>query len=286
MPDEIALLEDRSVLTVSGEEADAFLQDLVTADMKGLEPGAATYAGLLTPQGKVLFDFFILREAEGYLLDCSAANAADLLKRLLMYKLRRKLTIEQLEDLAVAAAWANGEPPVTGSVIAYRDPRHAGLGYRLIGPPDTLAALAGSTAGTYHNRRIALGIADSDRDIGSGEVFPHEANMDQLGGVSFKKGCFVGQEVVSRMEHRGTARSRFLPFRLSGGDVAPGTGITANDRKIGTVTSAADGCALALVRLDRMGSAIEDGQSLNAGAAVLRPVKPDWARFDVPGADD
>src|SRR5205814_1073703 len=153
---------------------------------------------------KILHDFLLYRETGGYLIDCAASQRDALLKRLGFYKLRAKVEIAPRGELSIAVS---GAPIGRG----YADPRTIRLGYRTFFAPDSASA-----DGDYHVRRVAEGIADSDADIGSGELFPHEANLDQLGGVSFTKGCYVGQEVVSRMEHRGTARSRILPVVLSG----------------------------------------------------------------------
>ncbi|MGE0241976.1 MAG: folate-binding protein YgfZ, partial [Parvibaculaceae bacterium] len=182
-------LPSRAVISVTGEDAKDFLQNLVTADIDGLKPGQAAYSALLQPQGKILFDFFILAENGRYAIDCSKAQKADLLKRLTFYKLRAKVGLaDSDEEVGVAAA-----KPANG--LSYTDPRAAQLGARIIGLKGSLAE---ADQEAYRGGRIRLGIADSDEDIGSGELFPHEANLDQLGAVSFKKGCFIGQEVVSR----------------------------------------------------------------------------------------
>lgn len=265
-------LSSRAVITVAGEDARNFLQNLVTADIDTLKPGEAAYSALLQPQGKILFDFFILAEDGRYAIDCSAAQKADLLKRLTFYRLRAKVTLtDSDEDVGVAAA-----KPASG--LSYTDPRAAQLGARLIAPKGSLPDADGQS---YRGGRIRLGLADSDEDIGSGELFPHEANLDQLGAVSFKKGCFIGQEVVSRMEHRGTARNRIVPIHAHKGMAAKGSEITADGKAIGTLLSSSDSDALALIRLDRLKDAIEAGSGLLTDAGPVRVRKPAWARFDV-----
>ncbi|MGE0008411.1 MAG: folate-binding protein YgfZ [Parvibaculaceae bacterium] len=265
-------LPSRAVLSVRGEDAKDFLQNLVTADIADLKPGQAAYAALLQPQGKILFDFFILADDGRFAIDCSRAQKADLLKRLSFYRLRARVSLEESdEEVGVAAA----KPP---SGISYADPRVAQLGRRLIVPAGSLTDADGEA---YHGGRIRLGIADSDEDIGSGELFPHEANLDQLGGVSFRKGCFIGQEVVSRMEHRGTARNRILPVYAPQGAAGKGSSITAGGKTIGTLLSAADKDALALIRLDRLKDAVEAGETLLTEAGPVHARKPGWARFDV-----
>jgi len=261
-------LPGRAVLSVQGPEVGHFLQNLLTADVEHLVPGSATYAALLSPQGKILFDMLVVRAEDGYLIDCAKGMAAGLVQRLTMYKLRAKVEIARREDLAV-----NVSPLEAAGFFA--DPRTPEIGWRGIGPAGVPEAEG------YDAARIALGLADSEADIGSGEVFPHEANLDQLGGVNFRKGCYVGQEVVSRMEHRGTARSRILPVTLDGEAPPKGTEIRAGEKQMGTLLSSSGNVALALLRLDRLAEA---GEPLRAGGVTVTVRKPQWARYDVPGS--
>jgi folate-binding protein YgfZ len=261
-------LAGRAILAVTGPDAAHFLHNLLTADVEHLADGEARYAALLSPQGKILADMLVLRRGDGFLIDCAAGQREALAKRLGLYRLRARVEIAPRDDLAVAVS----PEELPG---AYRDPRTADIGWRMIGAgPATLAE-------GYDAARIALGLADSEADLGSGEFFPHEANLDQLGGVSFKKGCYVGQEVVSRMEHRGTARSRILPVKLAGDAPAKGTEIWAGEKQIGTLLSGLGGQALALIRLDRLAEATAPPE---AAGVTLRVLKPGWARYDVPGA--
>jgi folate-binding protein YgfZ len=246
--------------------------------------GQAAYGALLTPQGKVLFDLFALATEAGFVLDAAAATADDLVKRLTMYRLRRKIEIGRKADLAVAAIWGGETPPDLEDSMLFRDPRAAGMGWRAIGPMARLEAAANADADRYEAHRMALGIADSGRDIGSGQLFPHEANLDQLNGVSFTKGCYVGQEVVSRMEHRGTARSRIVPVRFEGAPPAPGTEVAAGGRALGRMLSAGDGRGLALLRLDRAEAARAAGNAILAGDTPIAIERPEWARYLVAAA--
>jgi hypothetical protein len=261
-------LENRAVLAVKGPDAAHFLHNLLTADVEQLEDGAARYAALLNPQGKILFDMMVLRRGDGFLIDCAAGQRADLIKRLTMYKLRAKVEIAARDDLQVSVS--PGE--IAGG---FPDPRPAEIGWRAIGTGQDAEAVG------YDAARIARGLADSAADIGSAELFPHQANLDQLGGVSFKKGCYVGQEVVSRMEHRGTARNRILPVTVTGAMPPKGTEIRAGEKLVGTLLSSSGPFALALIRLDRLAEA---QGPLVAGEASVAVTKPEWARYDVPGA--
>jgi folate-binding protein YgfZ len=268
---------ERAVISVAGTDAVAFLQGLLTADVEALKPGEAAYAALLQPQGKILFDFFVFHAGERHLIDCSAAQKPDLIKRLMFYKLRARVEIGDLADHEVGVSFA----PVS-EVYRFSDPRSALLGWRIAAPAGKLPAAEGSG---YRFGRIRLGIADSDEDIGSGKLFPHEANLDQLAGVSFTKGCFVGQEVVSRMEHRGTARNRILPVNVAGGAPAKGAEVNATGTSIGSILSSDGDDALALIRLDRLKDARKDGRMLLTDGRNVDVRKPPWARFEVAGAD-
>jgi folate-binding protein YgfZ len=263
---------ERAVLSLEGAETENFLHNLVTADILGLADGEARYAALLTPQGKILFDFFLVKTVEGYLLDCAASQLEELTKRLMFYRLRAKVAIAQRKDLEIGVS---SERP--SGLPAYVDPRTPLMGWRVIAEKGELPTGSG-----YDQARIALGLADSDGDIGSGQLFPHEANLDQFGGVSFSKGCYIGQEVVSRMEHRATARSRILPATFDGTVPLRGAVIKSADRIVGSVLSSAGNAALALMRLDRMAEA---EQPLLTDAVRVHVHKPAWVNYDVPSKD-
>jgi folate-binding protein YgfZ len=271
MTPKIVTLKDRALVSVAGEDAQKFLQDLVTADIDALAAGGATYAGLLTPQGKVLFDFFIIRERQGYLIDCVLSQREALIKRLTFYKLRAKIAIAAADQRPALAVLEGSVPN------GIDDPRTAAIGQRLYDGPATEDG-----TGAYHQQRIALGLAEGGQDFESGEIFPHEANFDQIGAISFRKGCFVGQEVVSRIEHRGTARSRILPCRVEGALPAKGSEISVAGKVIGRACSGAGNRLLALLRLDRLEEARGSGQPVTAGGSTLHPERPPWARFTLP----
>ena len=297
-----ALLPDRGAIKVIGDDARKFLHGLVTADMLDLAPGTARFCALLTPQGKIIADFFVTEapqaEGGGFFLDIPRALVATLVEKLNLYKLRAKVLIEDLtEILGVLAVWdgsgtskqAKANQGKTKQGLSYADPRLPALGFRVMIAPHR-AAEAGSELGAalvgaedYEAHRIALGVPQGGLDFSYGDAFPHETDMDQLGGVDFTKGCYVGQEVVSRMEHRGTARSRAVPVRYDGTAPAAGAAVTAGDRQVGTMGSAAAGRALALLRLDRVAEAIARDEPLVSGGVPIHLVKPDWARFAFPG---
>jgi len=268
----ISPLTDRAVFEISGNDAGSFLQGLVTGDIESLGNGEARHVGLLTPQGKIMFYFFVIGQTDGYLIDCPADQIDELVKRLTFYKLRAEVRLAKCNDLKVSAGWGDvKESDLSG--IVFEAPRLVDMGWRAI---STQQVSPGSSS--YHAHRIALGVPDSI-DIGSGETFPHEANFDQLNGVSFTKGCYVGQEVVSRMQHRGTTKSRILKIT---GNVTLETGveIRGNEKRIGQVLSVAGQSGLAMMRLDRAKSVIDTGKEIRAGGTVIEVSRPTWADFE------
>jgi folate-binding protein YgfZ len=287
-----ALLPDRGVVKVAGDDARKFLNGLITSDMGGVGPQHAVFAALLTPQGKIICDF-ILAEADpadggGFFLDTPRALASTLVQRLNFYKLRAKVIIEDLSDiLGVMALWDGAGASEYG--LCYADPRLAELGTRCMLPPHLVNEAAADLgaelvdASSYEAHRIALAIPRGGLDFIYGDAFPHETDMDQLGGIDFGKGCFVGQEVVSRIEHRGTARTRTVAVSFT--DFAPeaGTPVSAGPKPVGTLGSTARGRGLAILRLDRVADALAAGERLTAGGVELRLAKPPWARFAFPG---
>ena len=290
-----ALLPDRGAVKVVGDDARNFLHGLVSADILDLAEGSARFCALLTPQGKIIADFIVAAAPDGsgggFFLDVPRALASTLVGKLNLYKLRSRVVIEDLSDiLGVLAAW-NGEGRTTYG-LCYADPRLPALGLRVMLPPHLAAAAAGElgadlvAADDYEAHRVALGIPQGGVDFNYGDAFPHEADMDQLGGVDFAKGCYVGQEVVSRMEHRGLARTRAVPVRFDGAAPPAGVAVTAGERQVGRMGSAAAGYGLALLRLDRVADAMSRGDQLLAGSVPIRPVKPDWAHFDFPGQSE
>ena len=249
----IARLDDRAVLQIAGAEAKGFLQGLITNDVEKVAPRRAIYAALLTAQGKVLFDFFVTQRGETYLVDTSAAQAEELLKRLKIYRLRAKVEIAPRPELAVFAIWdkAGGlEQPDEWS--AFPDPRLAAMGRRVIAAKDDafLTANAESDGAGYALHRLTLGVPDS-ADV-AGE-FLLDANGEELNGVDFRKGCYVGQEVTARMKHKAQPRRRLLPVTVEGELPPPGTKLTdASGTEVGELATGASGRAMASVRLDRL----------------------------------
>lgn len=284
-----ALLPDRGVVKVGGDEARTFLNGLLTSDIADVSPQRARFAALLTPQGKIIADFIIAAEPGGaFLLDCPREVAGALADRIRFYKLRAKVTVEDLSaSLGVMAFWDGAATPGGG----YADPRLPALGQRMVVEPPRAAQIAAQASAelvgsdAYEMHRIALGVPRGGIDFAYGDAFPHEADMDQLNGVDFDKGCYIGQEVVSRVQHRGTARNRVVPVSSAGGAVPQaGTPVMAGDKQIGQTGSAAGGRGLAMLRLDRLADAEASGVPLIAGGVTLLAHKPDWAQFAVPGS--
>jgi|SRR6185312_9629611 folate-binding protein YgfZ len=282
-----AFLPDRGVVKVSGEDARNFLNGLVTTDVAKLKPGQGRFGALLTPQGKIIIDFLVTEapvgHGGGFLLDCPRALAATLAAKLGFYRLRAKVVVEDLSgSLGVIAAW-DGDPAIQPD-LAFADPRATDLGLRILAPEDLaqrLADLIGAElvdAGAYEAHRIACGAPRGGMDFIYGDAFPHETNMDRLHGVDFDKGCYIGQEVVSRMQHRGTARTRTVKILLDGPPPEPGAAILAGDKQVGTVGSTSGGKGLALVRTDRVADALQAGLPLTAGGLSLRLAEPDAVR--------
>ncbi|MCX7340759.1 MAG: folate-binding protein [Hyphomicrobiales bacterium] len=286
----IAHLPERCVIKIAGEDARTFLDGLVTNDMALVTHDQAGFGALLTPQGKIIVDFFMValddEDGGGFLLDTSTAFGPDLLKKLSLYKLRRKVIIEDLGETAAVIASSDGGrlPPDCG--VVYADPRLAGMGDRAIVDRNELPGLISAAIEDYHSHRICLGIPDGGKDFAYGgtATFPHEALMDQLGGVSFSKGCYVGQEVVSRMQHRGSARTRLVPIVFTGGFRSEwGVEVKAGDRSIGSVGSTARDRGIAMVRLDKVAEALTADEPIRAGGLEIALVKPPFIHFPFPG---
>jgi hypothetical protein len=287
-----ALLPDRGVVKVAGDDARRFLNGLATNNIEKVASGAPRFAALLTPQGKIIVDFIVAEapaeDGGGFLLDCPRALAGELAKKLSFYKLRAKVTVADLSGtLGVMAAWDGSSGTARG--VSYPDPRLPALGMRVILKPEDAAQAAADLGATltgeaaYDAHRIALGVPQGGRDFQYSDAFPHEADMDQLAGVDFEQGCYVGQEVVSRVEHRNSARSRLVPVAFDGRSPDDGAPVMSGDKQVGTIGSTAKGHGIAMLRLDRVADALAEGLPLTAGGSALRVVKPDWAKFAFPG---
>jgi folate-binding protein YgfZ len=261
----LARLHDRALVAVEGDDWRTFLQGLLTQDIETLAVGELRYGALLTPQGRLLFDLFILGTETGALLDVEAARRDEFIQRLSMYRLRAKATMERAEG-GVFVLW--DAPAAPTPWIA--DPRLAGLGYRAYARDAPAAQTAEASA--YDAHRLALGVPDPIRDCAGETTYPIEANLDLLNGIDFKKGCYVGQETTSRMKRRGQIKSRMLPLTFDGPEPPPGAEVLAEGSlRAGEVRSVAPGLAMALMRLDRASGAdiTVDGRPVN-----LAP--PEW----------
>ena len=279
-----AFLPDRGVVKVSGGDARDFLNGLVTTDVTLLHPDLGRFGALLTPQGKIIVDFLVTEAPSGhgggFLIDCPRALAQGLADKLGFYKLRAKVAVENLSDrLGVLAAW-DGEFAMKPD-LAFADPRNSALGWRILVPQELaqkVADLIGAElvdSSAYDAHRIASGVPRGGLDFMYGDAFPHETNMDRLHGVDFDKGCYVGQEVVSRMQHRGTARTRTVRVVLEDFSPEPGTAVLAGDKPVGTMGSTAGQSGLALVRIDRVADALQAGMPLTSGGLAIRLAEPD-----------
>lgn len=261
-------LKDRAVIAVEGGEARDLLQGLITNDIAQLAPGRGVYAALLTPQGKILFDFLVAEGDGAVLIDCAASQADALLKRLTMYRLRAKIGIALRPQLSVYVG-LSGRP--AERAVTFPDPRLAALGPRSIGAvaemPDFLEGPA-----AYHAERLRLGVPEG-ADFGSDKVFALDAGLDELQGVSFTKGCYVGQELTARMKHRGTARKRILSLKADGALPEPGTAVMSGGSEVGEILSGYGAVGFALVRLDRLAEA---KAPLTADNMPVACISPEW----------
>jgi folate-binding protein YgfZ len=289
-----ALLAERGIVKVAGEDARKFLNGLLTTDIARVTPERAAFAALLTPQGKIMVDMIVAEapagDGGGFFLDCPRALAVTLVDRLNFYKLRAKVLAEDLSDvLGVMAIWDGSGQTEYG--LCFADPRLPALGMRCMLPPHLVAEAAADlgaalvAADDYEAHRIALGAPRGGLDFLYNDAFPHEADMDQLNGIDFEKGCYVGQEVVSRVEHRGTARKRVVPVAFEDFGPEAGVAVTVGETEVGTMGSSAQGRGLAMLHLGRIGDALAAGRPIVSGGITMHPVKPAWATFDWPGEE-
>ena len=260
---QIAHLPARAVLSVSGEDRVSYLQGLVSNDVALAEPGRAIWAALLTPQGKWLADFFIFADADRLLLDVEAAQRDELAKRLLRFRLRAKVAVEA-DSLQVFAAW-DGSPDTTG-MIAAPDPRLPGAGWRILATGLTATA----TEQEYDAHRLGLGLPDGSRDMEAEKSVLLEAGFDELGGVSWTKGCYMGQELTARTKYRGLIKRRLVPVAAAADLPPPGTPVMRDGAEVGTLRSAQGAHGLALLRTDAI------GPDLACGSVTLTATRPPW----------
>jgi transferase CAF17, mitochondrial len=289
-----AILDRRGILAVAGPDRVSFLQGLVSNDVEKLAPDRALYAALLTAQGKYLHDFILIDAGDEIWLDGEADRLADLKRRLSMYRLRAKVTIEERPEVAVAAVFGAAAlaaldlPPEPGAArrvgdgFAVVDPRLAALGARYLGPRDTIPAdlsalgLSEADFAAYDRHRLALGIPDGSRDLVLEKSILLESGFNELHGVDWQKGCYIGQELTARTKYRGLIKKRLFPVRIDGPAPAPGDIVTLDGKEAGEMRSSRDGIGLALLRLE----AIDEKRSLLAGAASVVPLHPDWMRLE------
>ena len=272
--------DDRGVLRVGGAEAEAFLQGLVSNDIGKAGPDTAVYAALLTPQGKFLHDFFVLRQGDDFLLECEGERRADLMQRLKRYRLRLKIALEDETDAwRVALVWGDGAEDAGHAwgegAVAYADPRLPALGVRVLLPAASAKAPSGLTEApvdAYHKLRMALGVPAAPEELQVERSFLMESGFDELNGIDWQKGCYVGQEVTARTKYRGLMRRRLTPVAIAGGAPAEDGKIMQDGRDVGDLRSRQDGVGLAMLKLEAL-----DGEApLTCGDAVLTPSRPDW----------
>jgi folate-binding protein YgfZ len=274
-------LHDRAIISVAGPDAEHLLQNIVTTDLDALEDGEIKPGALLTPQGKIMFDFLVSRAGTDALrLDVRADVADDFVRRLMLYRLRAKAEISKPDQADVTVSWDDDSVSEQRSPAPLADARFPELKvWRLYG-----STAAGDDIAAWTRLRIDHGIAESGADYALGDAFPHDVLLDETGGVGFRKGCYVGQEVVSRMQHRGTARRRVLIVTGDGTLPPSGTRLTVNGREVGTLGSAVDGRGLAIMRIDRVKDAVDGGVPVLAGDVAVSVSIPAWAKFTYPAA--
>ena len=287
-------LDGRGILAVSGADRRDFLQGLVSNDVEKVMPDRAVYAALLTAQGKYLHDFIMGALGDAIWLDAEAARLADLKRRLSMYRLRARVAIDELPELAVAAVFGNGAlaaldlPEEAGAAralgdgLAFVDPRLGALGARVVLPREHIrnalsgAGLTETDFAAYDRLRLALGIPDGSRDLVVEKSILLESGFDELNGVDWQKGCYVGQELTARTKYRGLIKKRLFPVKIDGAMPAPGAILEIDGKEAGEMRSSRDGIGIALLRLD----AIEHSPPLSSGSTTISPLRPDWMRLD------
>lgn len=274
-----ALLKDRALIIVSGPDAEHFLQNILTTDLDTLGESEAKPGALLTPQGKILFDFLISRAGENaFRLECRVDISDDFVRRLMLYKLRAKVEIAKSEQTLVTVGWGKESIASENDSTAPADRR-----FRDESVTRSYAGVADAgDIAAWQAFRIAHGIAESGADYALGDAFPHDVLLDETDGVGFRKGCYVGQEVVSRMQHRGTARRRVLIVQAGLPLPASGTELTVDGRLVGTLGSSAGTSGLAIARIDRVKAALDAGQPILAGDVPVTVAIPGWAKFSFP----
>ncbi len=282
-------LSDRALISVAGPDAEQLLQNVITPDLDTLRPGAAKPGALLTPQGKILFDFLVSRHGDdGFRIECRADIADDLITRLKLYKLRAKASIEKEDQEVVAVSWHDDSISSHTDSSGSQSDSTSGISDMRFAPETAVRRFhdmlppASTDIDAWHRLRILAGVAESGFDYALGDAFPHDVLLDQNEGVGFKKGCYVGQEVVSRMQHRGTARRRILIAETETTLPESGTSITAAGRVVGTLGSSVGSIGLALARIDKVKEAMDAGTAILADETPLQLTIPPGVRFGFP----
>lgn len=279
---DICTLPSRALFRLTGSDAAEWLQGLITNDVKRLETEGALYAALLSPQGKILFDFLVYKAADSLLIDCEAASLDPLMKRLSMYRLRSDVVLAAEPSLGVISSCTPLDTALPFVELAVRDPRLEKLGYRMVGNLDLMRQeyeSQGHRVGdesVYRDYLLKLGVSNGAADFAPGKAYPLESNFEELNGVSFTKGCFIGQEIVARMKHKTVLKKRTLPFTTDGGTPAPGSAIRAGGAKAGEILSSSGSAGLALIRLEEWRQSEAAELSLEADDVRLAVAVPDW----------
>lgn len=266
----VAELAERGVLSIGGKDRVVFLQGLVSNDVAEVAPGRSVWAALLTAQGKWLADFFIFTDGQRLLLDCERGQIGGLIARLMRYRLRAEVEISDASaQFAVYAAW--GGPPCRGTgVIAAPDPRLEEAGWRLL---SARPLVGNATFEDWDLHRLALGLPDGSRDLEPERTLLLEAGFDELAGVSWSKGCYMGQELTARTRYRGLIKRRLVPVTVAGPLPAPATPIESDGAVRGNMRSGRGRLGLASLRIDTL------TEHLTCGEAVLTPRLPSWMRL-------
>lgn len=273
------VLDDRSIITFDGPDATHLLHNVLTCNIEKLETGIAQIGALLTPQGKIMFDFLVSRVGDNtYHLEIEKASAEAFIQRMKMFRLRSKVEIIESTESLVRVSWDDDS---TASSDALRDARFKDVAvYRFY-----LPGIKATNRTEWDALRIQNGVAESGRDFQLGDAFPHDVSLDQNGGVDFKKGCYIGQEVISRMHHRKTARRRILIAKTDT-DFGDAVDLIANDKPVGTLGTKIGQSALALCRIDRVKDAIDSGHTIHAGNAIAELAIPPSVTYDWPDKGD
>ena len=293
-----ACLDSRGALILEGPDTRAFLQGVVSNDVEKVSPNRAIWAAFLTPQGKYLHDFFVVQFGDVLVLDCERARADDLVRRLSLYRLRSKVSVSDAsERFAIGAVFGEGAARALGleeeaglaapfsSGIAFVDPRLPEAGARILRPMEDFdralegIGFASAPFEAYDRLRLGLGLPDGSRDLAVEKTILLEAGFDELNGVDWNKGCFLGQELTARTKYRGLVKRRLVPVEIDGPAPAPASPIRLGEKEVGELRSVRDGWGLALVRLDGLEAAAKEGMELVAGDARVTPRKPAWASF-------